>query len=131
MKFTNDTDDFAVLPDGEYVGTVLSLGKRAKDDKVSVYFNVSINGETYKTRYMSMSDKAKGFITEAFRKIGDPIPKGWSGELEERSIRGLKVLFAQRDAKEYNGKTYKELVPVKPLGRATDEELLALEGAPF
>lgn len=131
MKFVNDSDDFNVLSDGEYVGTVLSLGKHIKDDKTSIYFNVNISGTVYKTRYMSMSPKAKGFVLEAFRKIGDPIPKGWEGELEDRNVKGLKALFSQGDGKEYNGRTYKELWPVKPLGRVSDEELLSLEKVPF
>jgi hypothetical protein len=116
------------LEDGEYAGIVTSIGRTVKDDKVSVYFNVWINGQAYKSKYYSLNDKALVFLKRALTNLGVDTTK--AVDLDTNPGQGVKAIFRVA-SREFNGKTYKDLTPVKYLGEATDAERLEAENTPF
>ncbi len=120
------------LDPGNYVGIVTGTEKYTskESDKVSFAFKVNIDGKTYFTRRYFLGGKDNNFfLKQAYSRLGIELPKT-KVDLDTIETFGIKAEFAVAE-REYNGKKYSDMEPIKPIGKADDKELLKLEGAPF
>jgi hypothetical protein len=132
MSFTVNFDDVdSGLELGSYVGIVKGVNKQIDEKKntVLISFSVQINGKEYRTKLYNTDGKGKFFLRTALENLGVEIGKG-SFSFDDYPFKGIKAEF-EMTAREYNGTTYKNLEPRAPMGRASEEELLDLEGATF
>jgi hypothetical protein len=120
------------LEPGQYVGIVKGINYQTDEKKgvMLVSFSTVIDGTERRTKLYQMEGKGLFFLYQALQNMGVDVPKG-PIDLDTLPIQGLKAEF-ELSEREYNGKKYRDLQPVKPLGKATDEELVSLQaGAPF
>jgi hypothetical protein len=137
MPLIDVSKSFGQLAAGSYVGIVQDKEYKVneKTGTMKVFFKVSIkdeegNAKTYRTTGYPVEGKGVYYVYQALQNMGADVPKKF--ELDDVQIRGLKAEFKNSERAAADGKKYFDLEPVKPIGKASDEELLDLEsGAPF
>jgi hypothetical protein len=121
------------LEPGSYVGIVKGINYQTDEKKGTMLasFSVVIDGKERRSKLYQLDGKGLFFLYQALLNMGIDVPKG-SIDLDELPIQGAKAEFEVKE-REYNGKKYRDLEPVKSLGKATDEELINIksEKAPF
>ncbi len=129
MTFIVNFDDVDTgLEVGSYIGIVKGVNKQVneKNNQVLVSFTVQINGKDYCTKLYNTDGKAKFFLRQALENMGVEVNKG-GFSFDDYPFKGLKAEF-EMSSREFNGTTYKNLEPKAPLGQASPEELLSLDG---
>jgi hypothetical protein len=118
---------------GSYVGIVKGINYQTDEKKGTMLasFSVIIDGTERRTKLYNLEGKGLFYLYQALLAMGVDVPKG-KVELDSLPIEGLKAEFSNSERESTNGKTYRQLEPVKPLGKASDAERLQLtEKAPF
>jgi hypothetical protein len=122
------SDGPKTLDKGNYIGIVTGIDKKLDKDKKWITFKVNIDGEIYQSRRYYISSN-NFYLKQAFEQLGIKVPDG-QVDLDTLELAGTKAEFTVKE-REYNGKTYKDLEPVKAIGKISDSELLSLQGTSF
>lgn len=137
MPVIDVTSTFSHLEVGSYIGIVKDKEYKVneKTGKMKVHFKVFIkdeegNGKVHNTSGYPVEGPGAFYAYKALIAMGADVPKKF--ELDDIQLRGLKAEFKNSERVAESGKKYYDLEPVKPMGKASDEEMLDLEdGAPF